>query len=52
MYIDLSLGELQELLCSKVHEHRLTALLILVSKYQTADVSGEKKFLVFILKIL
>ena len=50
MYMDLSLGALQELLGSKVHEHRLTALLILVSKYQKADVSGREEIFSFYLK--
>ena len=35
-YTDLTLVELQKLLASKVHEHRLTALIILVTKYQRA----------------
>jgi len=33
-YIHLNFDELQELLNSKIHEHRLTALLILTCKYQ------------------
>ena len=42
-YIGLALSDLQVLLNSKYHEHRLTALLILVSKYQKADSSGKKE---------
>src|SRR5512136_1887446 len=49
-YIDLSLTELQELLSCKIHEHRLTALLILVSKYEKADNSGKKEIFSFYLK--
>ena len=33
-YKDISYEELQELLRSKIHEHRLTALLIMVEKYK------------------
>lgn len=33
-YLELSLDELNELLHSKIHEHRQTALLILVDKYK------------------
>jgi 3-methyladenine DNA glycosylase AlkD len=36
-YIDLSLNDLQELLNSKIHEHRFTALVILISKYRKAE---------------
>ena len=35
-HIDLSLNDLQELLNSKIHEYRFTALLILISKYRKA----------------
>ncbi|MCW3997980.1 MAG: DNA alkylation repair protein [Candidatus Bathyarchaeota archaeon] len=42
-YVDLSLNNLQKLLFSKIHEHRLTALIILVSKYKKADHSGKSK---------
>jgi len=33
-YIDLNLDEIQELLLSKIHEHRLVALMILIFKYK------------------
>ncbi len=33
-YYDLSLGEIKELLNSKIHEERLTGLLVLVDKYK------------------
>ena len=36
-YVDLSFDDLQELLKSKIHEHRFTALVILISKYRKAD---------------
>jgi 3-methyladenine DNA glycosylase AlkD len=49
-YIDLTLNDLQELLSSKIHEHRLTALLILVSKYEKADNSGKDEIFSFYLK--
>jgi 3-methyladenine DNA glycosylase AlkD len=49
-YIDLPLNDLQELLSSKIHEHRLTALLILVSKYGKADTSGKDEIFRFYLK--
>jgi 3-methyladenine DNA glycosylase AlkD len=49
-YIDLPLNDLQELLSSKIHEHRLTALLILVSKYEKADASGKNEIFSFYLK--
>lgn len=40
-YHALSLPDLQALLGSPIHEHRLTALLILVSTYGKADASGK-----------
>ena len=48
-YIDLSLRNLQELLNSKIHEYRLTALLILVSKYEKTDSSGKEEIFSFYL---
>ena len=33
----LSLTEIQELLNSKIHEHRLTALFILIHQFKKAD---------------
>jgi 3-methyladenine DNA glycosylase AlkD len=49
-YVGASLGDLQKLLSSKIHEYRLTALLILVQKYQKSDVSEKKKIVSFYLK--
>ncbi len=49
-YRDLPLSDIQELLSSKIHEHRLTALIILVSKYEKADDSGKKEIFSFYLK--
>jgi len=49
-HINLSLNDLQELLNSKIHEHRFTALLILVSKYRKAEESLKEEIFCFILK--
>jgi 3-methyladenine DNA glycosylase AlkD len=49
-YNDLSFQEIQELLNSKIHEHRLTALLILISKYEKAPDSGKEEIFSFYLK--
>lgn len=49
-YIDLDLKELQKLLSGKIHEHRLTSLLILVDKYKKADEALKKKIFNFYLK--
>lgn len=49
-YINLDLEELQKLLSGKIHEHRLTALLILVSKYERTDGALKKKIFNFYLK--
>lgn len=42
----ISLKELSELLSSKIHEHRHTALLILVAKYEKAKSISEKQDIV------
>ena len=42
-YIDAALETIAELLKSRIHEHRLVALLILVEKYQKAKDQAEKK---------
>jgi 3-methyladenine DNA glycosylase AlkD len=50
-YNKISLNELSELLCSKIHEHRLTALLILVYKFEkTKDKIQQKGIIDFYLK--
>jgi 3-methyladenine DNA glycosylase AlkD len=49
-YIGLSLDELLELLRSKIHELRLTALLILVLKYSKANDSEKEMIYNFYLK--
>ena len=49
-YLDLPLNDLQELLSSKIHEYRLTALLILISKYGKADNPGKDEIFSFYLK--
>lgn len=50
-YSKISLKELSELLSSKIHEHRLTALLILVHKFEkTKDKIEQKKIIDFYLK--
>jgi 3-methyladenine DNA glycosylase AlkD len=49
-YKKISLEELSELLSSKIHEHRLTALLILVYKFEkTKDKTQQKKIIDFYL---
>ncbi|WP_312196035.1 DNA alkylation repair protein [Epilithonimonas vandammei] len=50
-YNKISLGELGELLPSKIHEHRLTALLILVHQFEkTKDKIKQKEIIDFYLK--
>jgi 3-methyladenine DNA glycosylase AlkD len=49
-YVDISLKDLQKLLKSKIHEYRLTALIILVSKYNKADNANRDKIYNFYLK--
>jgi len=41
-YEDLSLKEIQKLLKSKIHEHRLVALFILIDKYKRSDKKQKK----------
>jgi 3-methyladenine DNA glycosylase AlkD len=48
-YPDMTLREIHELLSSKIHEHRLTALFILIGKYKKADKVGKKKIYNFYL---
>ena len=47
---DLTFKDVQNLLSGKIHEHRLTALLILVVKYSTSDETGKKEIVDFYLK--
>jgi len=49
-YVNASLDDLQELLNSKIHEHRFTALVILISKYRKAEESGKEEIFDFYLK--
>lgn len=46
-YFNLSLNELQELLNSKIHEHRTMALVILMSKYKKAKKNNLEKRRIF-----
>jgi len=48
-YIDLSLEDLQDLLNSKIHEHRFTALIILITQF-LSDSLQKKKIFDFYLK--
>jgi len=47
---DLPLNDLQELLNSEIHEHRFTALVILIAKYRKAEKSRKKEILEFYLE--
>ncbi len=49
-YLNLGLNDIQELLNSKFHEHRFTALVILVSKYQKAIESKKHEIFGFLLQ--
>ncbi|MCX8522540.1 DNA alkylation repair protein [Chryseobacterium formosus] len=52
-YAKISLEELGELLCSPYHEHRLTALLMLISKFEkTKDLAIKEEIINFYLKHL
>ncbi len=49
-YQDLNLGDLQQLLSSKVHEYRLTSLMILVIKFSKAKEREKKEIVDFYLR--
>lgn len=49
-HTELPIEEVKKLLQSKVHEHRLVALMILLEKYKKADEKGRKKIYDFYLK--
>lgn len=49
-YLGLPLKDLQKLLSSKIHEHRLTALFILINQYKKADESLKKEIVSFYLQ--
>ncbi|MDY0929740.1 DNA alkylation repair protein [Chryseobacterium sp. CFBP8996] len=52
-YAKISLEELSELIASPYHEHRLTALLMLISKFEkTKDLSVKEEIINFYLKHL
>jgi 3-methyladenine DNA glycosylase AlkD len=46
-YLDLSFGDLQELMDSKIHEERFVALMILVLRYKLADNFEKTKIFEF-----
>jgi 3-methyladenine DNA glycosylase AlkD len=49
-YTNLNLNEIQELLDSKIHEHRLVALFILIDKYKKADKEEKREIVDLYLK--
>ena len=49
-YSALSLSQIRELIAGKIHEHRLVALLILVSRYRKAEEEGKGRITDFYLK--
>ena len=51
-YLSLSQPNIQKLLDSKIHEHRLTALFILIKQYQQSDLKTKKEIVDFYLKNL
>jgi 3-methyladenine DNA glycosylase AlkD len=48
-YPDLPLREIRNLLSSRVHEHRLVSLLILVAQYRRSDETGKREIFTFYL---
>ena len=51
-YLTLSQSNIQKLLDSEIHEHRLTALFILIKRYQQSDIKIKKEIVDFYLKNL
>lgn len=49
-YQDIELVELEKLLSSKIHEHRFTALEILIFKYEKSNLKDKAKLVSFYLK--
>jgi len=49
-YKEITIDEVLTLLQSEIHEHRLTALIMLVYKFQKADQTGREKIANFYLK--
>lgn len=49
LHRDLPLADVEKLLRSPVHEHRLTALFILVDSYRHADIPGKERIYTFYL---
>jgi hypothetical protein len=49
-YVDLNFQDLQDLLNSTIHEHRLVALLILIQKYIKSDSEIKNQIFNFYLK--
>ncbi len=49
-YPDLRLSEIQQLLNSQIHEHRLIALFILINQYQKSNLVQKEKIFKFYLK--
>ncbi|MBR9690630.1 DNA alkylation repair protein [Candidatus Woesearchaeota archaeon] len=49
-YVNISFDEIQKLLDSKIHEHRLTGLLILTYKYEKANDKQKKEIYDFYMK--
>jgi 3-methyladenine DNA glycosylase AlkD len=50
-YLQLRITDLEKLLISKIHEHRLTALFILIDQYQKADDRQKKEIISFYLRM-
>jgi len=51
-YLNLKMSDIQKLLNSKIHEHRLTALFILIAQYQKSNLETKEKIVNFYLKNL